>query len=74
VARGAHARSLDGPITAAVSNVGFAKSATRQRELHGELFQFVYDTEIVDLDRADAVADRLLEPAKVNLGKLARKP
>ncbi|MBL9027441.1 MAG: type I restriction endonuclease subunit R [Myxococcales bacterium] len=65
---------VDGPVTAAVSNVGFAKSATRQRELHGELFQFVYDTEIVDLDHADAVADRLLELAKANISKLAGKP
>lgn len=65
---------VEGVITEAVSNVGFAKSATRQRDLHGELFRFVYDTEIVDLDQADAVADRLLELAKANLGKLTRKP
>ncbi|MFP2904761.1 type I restriction endonuclease subunit R [Pyxidicoccus sp. 3LFB2] len=55
-----------------VSNVGFWKSATRQEELRGKLFIFLDDNEIVDFDRADAVADRLMDLAKANHAKLAR--
>jgi type I restriction enzyme R subunit len=55
-----------------VSNVGFWKSAPRQEELRGKLFVFLDDNEIVDFDRADAVADRLMDLAKANQGKLVR--
>jgi type I restriction enzyme R subunit len=67
---------VDGLITAAVSNVGFEKSGQQQRELQGQVFTFLHDTEVVgeDLDAKDAVADRLVELAKANRGKLARKP
>lgn len=56
----------------AVSNVGFWKSAPRQEELRGRLFIFLDDNEIVEFDRADAVADRLMELAKANHHKLER--
>ncbi|MCA9630971.1 MAG: type I restriction endonuclease subunit R [Myxococcales bacterium] len=55
-----------------VRNVGFWKSASRQDELRGRLFIFLDDNEIVDFERADAVADRLLELAKANHSKLER--
>jgi type I restriction enzyme, R subunit len=56
----------------AVSIVGFWKSAPRQEELRGKLFVFIDDNEVVDFDRADAVADRLMDLAKANQHKLAR--
>ncbi|MEZ4310015.1 MAG: type I restriction endonuclease subunit R [Polyangiaceae bacterium] len=57
----------------AVSNVGFWKSAPRQEQLRGELFVFLDDREIIELDRADAVADRLMELAKANQARLTRR-
>lgn len=53
-----------------VNVVGFWKNAVRQEELHGQLFIFLTDHEIVDFDNADTVADRLLELAKANHSKL----
>lgn len=55
-----------------VSVVGFWKNAPRQSELHGKLFMFLDENEIVDFDRAEAVADRLMELAKANDHKLKR--
>ena len=56
-----------------VSIVGFWKNATRQEELRARLFMFLDENEIVDFDRCDAVADRLMELAKANHGKLLRE-
>ena len=56
-----------------VSNVGFWKSATRQEDLRGQLFMFLDEHTIVDFDRADATADRLMDLAKANHGKLTRQ-
>jgi len=55
-----------------VSNVGFWKSAPRQEELRSRLFVFLDDNSIVDFDRADEVADRLVDLAKANQHKLSR--
>ncbi len=59
-------------ICQAIGVVGFWKNPTRQEELRGQLFIFLDDNEIVDFDRADAVADRLMELAKANRHKLGR--
>ncbi len=56
-----------------VSNVGFWKSAPRQTELHGKLVVFLDDNGIVELEQADAVADRLMDLAKANQPRLVRK-
>jgi len=56
-----------------VSNVGFWKSAPRQEELRGQLFMFLDEHAIVDFDRAEATADRLMELAKANHAKLTRE-
>ncbi len=63
---------VDRIIRDEVSNVGFWKSAPRQEELRGKLFIFLDDNSIVDFDRADAVADRLMDLAKANHEKLKR--
>ncbi len=55
-----------------VSNVGFWKSATRQEDLRGKIFMFLDENDAVDFDRADAVADRLMDLAKANHAKLTR--
>jgi type I restriction enzyme R subunit len=59
-------------IRDAVSNVGFWKSAPRQEELRDKIFMFLDENEIVDFERADALADRLMELAKANDDKLRR--
>jgi type I restriction enzyme R subunit len=59
-------------IRDAVSNVGFWKSAPRQTELHGKLVVFLDDNAIVELEQADAVADRLMDLAKANHPRLAK--
>jgi type I restriction enzyme R subunit len=63
---------VDRIIRDEVSNVGFWKSATRQEELRDKLFVFLDDNNAIDFDRADAVADRLMDLAKANHVKLAR--
>ncbi len=68
-----HTSQLVSVITDAIGVVGFWKNATRQQELRGLIFQFLDDNEIIDFDRADAVADRLLELAKANRHKLVRR-
>jgi hypothetical protein len=40
--------------------------------LRGQLFTFLDEYEIVDFDRADAVADRLMELAKANQQRLVK--
>ncbi|MEQ8456656.1 MAG: type I restriction endonuclease subunit R [Sandaracinaceae bacterium] len=55
-----------------VNVVGFWKNAPRQEELRGQIFMFLDESEVVDFDRADAVADRLMELAKANDHKLTR--
>ncbi len=57
-------------IRRAVAVVGFWKSPTRQQELQGQVFVFLDDNEIVDFDRAEEVADRLVELAKANHHRL----
>ncbi|NLE87539.1 MAG: hypothetical protein GX607_14205, partial [Myxococcales bacterium] len=44
------------------------------KELHGQLFAFLDENEVVEFDRAEAVADRLMELAKANQHKLTRLP
>src|SRR5690606_18973413 len=58
-------------IRPAVNVVAFWRNAPRQEELRGQLFMSLDENEIVDFDRADAVADRLMELAKANDHKLA---
>ncbi|MEM1206790.1 MAG: restriction endonuclease subunit R, partial [Acidobacteriota bacterium] len=53
--------------------VGFWQNAPRQEQLRGQIFIFLDENEIVDFDRADAVADRLMELAKANQPKLVRR-
>jgi type I restriction enzyme, R subunit len=61
-------------VRGAVSTVDFWKSATRQEDLRGALFDFVYQASVVDEpDQADAVADRLMDLAKANQAKLTRR-
>lgn len=55
-----------------VQVVGFWKNAARQEELRGRVFIFLDENEIIDFERADAVADRLMELAKANAPRLAR--
>jgi type I restriction enzyme R subunit len=55
-----------------VRNVGFWRSPTRQEELRGKLFVFLDENNVIDFDRADAVADRLMDLAKANHAKLTR--
>lgn len=55
-----------------VSNVGFWKSAIRQDDLRGKIFVFLDENNVVDFDRADAVADRLMDLAKANHERLMR--
>lgn len=57
----------------AVSNVGFWRSAPRQEELRDKIFMFLDENEIVDFDRADALADRLMELAKANGDRLVKR-
>ncbi len=64
---------VDRIIRDEVSNVGFWKSATRQEELRGNLFVFLDDKSVVDFDRADKVADRLMDLAKAIHSKITRK-
>jgi type I restriction enzyme R subunit len=63
---------VDRLIRDEVSNVGFWKSAIRQDELRGKIFVFLDDSNVVDFDRADAVADRLMDLAKANHERLTR--
>ncbi len=63
---------VDRLIRDEVSNVGFWKSATRQEDLRGKIFVFLDDNNLIDFDRADAVADRLMDLAKANHAKLTR--
>jgi len=65
-------RELLENIRQTVSVVGFWKNTVKQEELHGQLFIFLTDHEIVDFDRAGAVADRLVELAKANDRKLRK--
>jgi type I restriction enzyme R subunit len=55
------------------SVVGFWSNAHAQEVLRGELFTFLDDYEIVSFDRADAVADRLMELARANQHRLVRR-
>jgi len=57
-------------VRPAVNVVAFWTNPPRQEELRGQIFMFLDEGEIVDFDRADAVADRLMELAKANDRKL----
>jgi type I restriction enzyme R subunit len=59
-------------IRGQIGVVGFWKNPTRQNELHGQLFLFLDENEIVDFDRCDAVADRLVELARANHERLVQ--
>ncbi|MCC6877207.1 MAG: DUF3387 domain-containing protein [Sandaracinaceae bacterium] len=53
--------------------VGFWKNAPRQEELRSRLFMFLDESEIIEFERLDAVADRLMVLAKANHERLAQK-
>ncbi|MCA9609938.1 MAG: type I restriction endonuclease subunit R, partial [Myxococcales bacterium] len=55
-----------------VNVVGFWSNAPRREELRGQVFMFLDENEIVEFDRADAVADRLMELARANDRKLTK--
>ncbi len=57
-------------IKGEIALVDFWQNAARQEELRGDVFRFLDENELVDFDRADQVADRLLELAKANSHKL----
>ena len=57
-------------LKAETSVVGFWSNPHAREVLRGQLFTFLDDYEIVSFDRADAVADRLMELAKANEHKL----
>jgi hypothetical protein len=57
-------------ISIEVSIVGFWKNAVAQQVLRGQIFIFLDDHEVVSFERADAVADRLMELAKANHARL----
>lgn len=50
----------------------FAAADILRGKMDGQIFRFLDESEIVDFDRADAVADRLMELAKANDHKLTR--
>jgi hypothetical protein len=51
--------------------VGFWSNLHAQEVLRSEIFTFLDDYEIVEFDRADAVAGRIMELAKANQHNLA---
>lgn len=51
--------------------VGFWKNASYQEELRGQIFMFLDEHSIVDIDAAERLADRLMELAKANHDRLA---
>ncbi len=53
--------------------IGFWKNATRQEALRARLFEFLDDHDLVGFDRLGGVADRLMELAKANRGKLEKE-
>ena len=53
-----------------VSIVDFWKNANAQEVLRGQIFDFLDCNEVVSFERADAVADRLMELAKANHARL----
>jgi len=61
-------------IRPAIGIVDFWKSTSRQEDLRGQVFRFLDENEIVDFERADAVADRLMELAKANHHRLTKDP
>jgi type I restriction enzyme R subunit len=52
--------------------VGFWSNPHAQEVLRSQIFTFLDDYEVVEFDRADAVADRLMELAKANRHKLVK--
>jgi type I restriction enzyme, R subunit len=50
--------------------VGFWSNPHAQEVLRGQIFTFLDDYEVVDFDRADVLADRLMELAKANRHRL----
>jgi type I restriction enzyme R subunit len=76
-------KMVEGIIRPAIGLVGFWKSASRQEELHGSLFEFLIGSgdvllgdheneEIIPIERATEVAGRLMELAKANHHKLMK--
>jgi len=52
--------------------VDFWENAIRQEELRRWIFQFLDAADVLPVERLDGVADRLVELAKANHGKLTR--
>lgn len=65
-------RDLVGLVRRESTLIGFWKNASRQEELRGQVFTFLTDLDLVDFDRADEVADRIMELAKANQDKLGQ--
>lgn len=63
---------LVGTMRHEIAVVGFWKNTVAQEVLRSAVFTFLDDHEIVPFEHADAVADRLMELAKANHGKLTR--
>jgi len=59
-------------IRSEVGVVGFLKSSILQQQLRGQVFSFLADNDVVPFERADAVADRLMELARAIHEKLVR--
>ena len=57
-------------IKAEASVVGFWSNPYAREVLRGQIFTFLDDYEVASFDRAEAVADRLIELAKANQNKL----
>ena len=56
-----------------VRMVGFWKNSNAQQVLRGAIFTFLDDNEVVPFERADIVADRLLELSKANHERLVKQ-
>lgn len=65
---------VDRLVKPAAQVVDFWKNGARQDELRAQVFDFLDSEAVVDFDRADEVADRLMQLAKSNAHKLTEKP
>jgi len=59
-------------IQGQVRMVGFWRNAHARKVLHGEIVRFLDDQNIMPFERLVGVADRMMELAKANHGKLTR--
>ena len=67
-----HTVALVALIQGEIGITDFWKNAHAQEELRGQIFELLDGNEIVDFDRAEAVAGRLMELARANHAKLTR--